>query len=709
MANAGTVNIKLRAETAAFEAGMKKVSAGLSGLQSSLNLVKGVAAGFLAWKATDFVRGQMDAIDVTAKLSDRLGLTTERMVGLQHAGELAGVGAETIAGTMEKMAKNLSEVGAPAKAVEDSLAAMKLTMADMRGLSPDQQFMKIADGLNNVAGAGQRTAVAMGVFGKSGAQMLPMLADGSKGLQQMQDDAKALGLTFSRVDAFKVEQANDALTRVGALFTGVFRSAAIEISPIIEGIATAFIDSANAAGGFGDVAYDALEWVAKGVGIALDAWNVLKAAWHAGATAVKMIGWAFVKAADDIVKGLQFINGVMGNVWDIMKSFGELIWKALSSPWEALKVVVANFIGFAGKSIATLLREASNVVGYFSKDMKKWINDAANGVENGANKVASGIKGTYSEAGKEIERLSGEVKDKVKNIFNVDASGSAFLQGLEKGLLESATNSAVAYTETWGNVLNQEGTRKTQDWLAKVRAISEQSAKDSQEKLIADRKAREDAANLEQYNSAMAAAQKLWEDLENGWAASGQRIKDQKEKDGNWFFQWFRDEGDRQKSWDEQTNKERIKTTKDYMGQAATLMNSHSRKMFEIGKVAAIANATISVAQGVAKALDLGFPMGLIAAGIVAAAGAVQISTIASTQFGGGGRVSSVGGNVSIANPMGTQAVNQGAVQPNVNRLEVSIVGMSDDQLLTGAQVRRLIEQLNEAQEDGATLEVTAA
>lgn len=75
-------------------------------------------------------------------------------------------------------------------------------------------------------------------------------------------------------------------------------------------------------------------------------------------------------------------------------------------------------------------------------------------------------------------------------------------------------------------------------------------------------------------------------------------------------------------------------------------MAQESEKAFKIHKSAAIGSAIISTAQGVADALASGipFPGNLIAAGIVAAAGAAQISTIQSQQYQGGG--GSYGGGV---------------------------------------------------------------
>jgi tape measure domain-containing protein len=56
---------------------------------------------------------------------------------------------------------------------------------------------------------------------------------------------------------------------------------------------------------------------------------------------------------------------------------------------------------------------------------------------------------------------------------------------------------------------------------------------------------------------------------------------------------------------------------------------------FVVNKAAAIANATISTAQGVAKALEWGYPMGPVFASLIAAQGGVQIASIANQQYQG--------------------------------------------------------------------------
>ena len=80
----------------------------------------------------------------------------------------------------------------------------------------------------------------MDVFGKSGQGLLPLLSSGAAGLGAMQAEAAALGLSFSRLDAAKVEEANDAISRVKAVFVGLARSAVISLAPSLQSAAEGF-------------------------------------------------------------------------------------------------------------------------------------------------------------------------------------------------------------------------------------------------------------------------------------------------------------------------------------------------------------------------------------------------------------------------------------------------------------------------------------
>jgi TP901 family phage tail tape measure protein len=81
----------------------------------------------------------------------------------------------------------------------------------------------------------------------------------------------------------------------------------------------------------------------------------------------------------------------------------------------------------------------------------------------------------------------------------------------------------------------------------------------------------------------------------------------------------------------------RSKQLQGHFNTIASLQNSHNAALAAAGKAAAIANATMTTAAGVARALmDFPFPASIAIGGLVAVAGAAQIASIAGVQFATG-------------------------------------------------------------------------
>ena len=95
------------------------------------------------------------------------------------------------------------------------------------------------------------------------------------------------------------------------------------------------------------------------------------------------------------------------------------------------------------------------------------------------------------------------------------------------------------------------------------------------------------------------------------------------------------------------------------------LMQSHNRKAFELGKAAAIADATVSTIVAVMKAWkDYGWPVGAALGVGIAAAGAINVAKIASTKMGGASAGGIAGGNASAPSVTGG-ASNVVPLNPN--------------------------------------------
>jgi hypothetical protein len=306
MFDAGSIVAKLGLDTAPFAAGISKATALIGGIGAGLAAF-GAAAG-----AFDKVRDAMDRMDSAGKASDALGMTTEALVGLEWAAKQAGVGPEELRQSMVRMNSALADavnMGGPAS---DALRRLGFDAESLANMDASEAFGKISDGLNSVQNAAERTALTQDIFGKqAGMSLAPLLQAGSAGLEQMQAEAEKLGLTFSRIDAAKVEQANDAMSRMSAVVEGVAQDVAVALAPYIEGVSDLFTDAATAGGGFGKYASDAVESVAKGVAWCADLLSAFEAGWH-------MLKAGALAATSGILYGLDLLGRGVANVLNLI-------------------------------------------------------------------------------------------------------------------------------------------------------------------------------------------------------------------------------------------------------------------------------------------------------------------------------------------------------------------------------------------------------
>lgn len=106
----------------------------------------------------------------------------------------------------------------------------------------------------------------------------------------------------------------------------------------------------------------------------------------------------------------------------------------------------------------------------------------------------------------------------------------------------------------------------------------------------------------------------------------------------------------------------RVSITSGYLGMLSGLMSSENRKMFEIGKAAAIAQATVDTIAGSVRAFkDLPYWAAIPASAALLLTGFARVSAIKSTTFGGGG--GSVGGSPGITGGVQTVPAAPAPVQ----------------------------------------------
>lgn len=110
--------------------------------------------------------------DSLTRLSDKTGIGVVALQRLSAVAAASGNDIEQVSSSVNAFQKRLIEDSGTTSA---ALGRIGLSVAQLRDLSPDEQFFAIARGVAAIKDPAEQTRTAMDLFGKSGAEILPTL------------------------------------------------------------------------------------------------------------------------------------------------------------------------------------------------------------------------------------------------------------------------------------------------------------------------------------------------------------------------------------------------------------------------------------------------------------------------------------------------------------------------------------------------------
>lgn len=245
-----------------------------------------VGAGGLAL----MVKQSLDTTDRLGKLSKQLGITTQNLGSMKLAADLGGTSLETFAKGARRAGRNAFDfiVKGTGEAAE-AFRALGISQEDLKPILNDYMAILglVADRMNELPDGALKATLAAKILGERAVELVPALAGGSAELEKYRKEAERFGLALSG-DAVKgVEAANDAMTRLKAVFQGARDNLVAALAPALERLVNyltnRLANAINASGGSVD------EW-ARGV-----ANSFISAAASAIRSVGEMAGWVLDK------------------------------------------------------------------------------------------------------------------------------------------------------------------------------------------------------------------------------------------------------------------------------------------------------------------------------------------------------------------------------------------------------------------------------
>ena len=263
--------------------------------------------------AVDTAKSVASYASSVSKFSQKVGMNTEEWQKLAYAGSRAGMEQDELAGIMVKFDKFISS--ALSGSSKDAIQIFKdlgISLKDASGKSRDSQeiFKDFANIFESVEDSVAKTTLATEIFGKSGANLIPMLNKGKKGLIDLGEEAAETGQVLDNLSIqagkslnrnlkFMEERVQGLKMQIGAQLIPVMNSLVDRINLILKKI----FDWANQHKGI-------VEWLGKTAIIGGTLLTVV------GSLAILIGGTSYVilqfgKAIRGISAGIKIVSGLL--------------------------------------------------------------------------------------------------------------------------------------------------------------------------------------------------------------------------------------------------------------------------------------------------------------------------------------------------------------------------------------------------------------
>lgn len=199
--------------------GLAGLARGIAPQLAALASVGGAVAG---------LKSAADEAERMLRVSNDLGMSFRNIGRLSATAQLSGTSFEAVAAGITKMQKAIGEAYEGSSQAQTAFANIGLAVEDLIGLSPDEQFRKVAMAVMEIPNPALRAAAAADLFGKSWSEISDVLRAAKDGMKDMdkfamtEQAATALAEAGDRIDAAWMFAKTSFKGGVGLMLSEVF-------------------------------------------------------------------------------------------------------------------------------------------------------------------------------------------------------------------------------------------------------------------------------------------------------------------------------------------------------------------------------------------------------------------------------------------------------------------------------------------------------
>jgi hypothetical protein len=332
-------------------------------------------------------------LDRIGDVSARIGVGVKALQELGYAAAQSGTNAETLEKGLAKLSRTMAESAAGGAAQKALFTALGVAATDATGkLRPvEEVFVDLSEKFRQYKGGAGEVKIATELFGKAGADLIPVLNEGRAGLRGFADEAANFGVVVGEDAVAQAQAFNDNLDKLQTILKGVFNDVAKDLLPALVSLSGLFVDNGTAARKAGED-FSILPYVIKGVIIS---------------------GIAVKNIIESITDVLAFgVDIIMANI-EVWKAFGNVLSTVAGAQAKALQ---GDFQG-AWETMQKGSTETAQITSEAFAKLRGGWEALKSGFQNSGSDIADAIERIYNP----IEKLGEEAKKAGEDVGTVEA------------------------------------------------------------------------------------------------------------------------------------------------------------------------------------------------------------------------------------------------------------------------------------------------
>jgi len=250
---ADDVSVKFGANIEGIIAGVNDVKAQIESLADSAASIRstftGVGTAIAELFAVDQIAGYAERMsdlgEQAIRMSSMLGMSVEEVQKLGFAAKMTGGDAESMAMSMGRFERNIAEAQSGTGKAYEAFHNLGISLQDLKTKTPDQLLGQVADAFAESADGATKYAYAVDLGGRTWGQMIPLLDQGSGGLQRMGVTAQQTGSILSQETAEAFAKTHQNIVVMEASLEGVSVNLFSQFIPAINAVVNGMSDLAQ--------------------------------------------------------------------------------------------------------------------------------------------------------------------------------------------------------------------------------------------------------------------------------------------------------------------------------------------------------------------------------------------------------------------------------------------------------------------------------